>query len=156
MDTQRASKLYGLTQSALLCLFAAAVFFGLPTPRLLAGEISRFVGNILCAAGLLLLFAAITRLGRAIQIDPSPRTDATLVTAGIYKWLRHPIYTAIVVMVIGLFLRRATLQVAVMSAIVIAFLALKARFEEQLLTARYPDYAEYKRKSWGLVPGLHW
>jgi protein-S-isoprenylcysteine O-methyltransferase Ste14 len=156
MDTHRVSKIYGLIQSALLCAFAAAVLFGPATPRLLGGEAARILGGIFCAAGLLLLFAAINRLGRAIQIDPAPRSDATLVTTGIYRWFRHPIYTAILMMVIGLFLRRATLPVAVAGAIVILFLAVKVSFEQQLLTARYPDYPEYKRKTWGLLPGLHW
>jgi len=156
MDTHRASKLYGLTQSALLCVFASAVFLGPATPRILASATSRLAGGVFCGAGILLLFLAITRLGRAIQINPDPRTDATLVTAGIYAWFRHPIYTSIVMIVTGLFLRRATLVVAIAGAIVIVFLAIKVRFEEQLLAARYPAYAEYKRKSWGLLPGLHW
>ena len=156
MDGHRASKLYGLMQSALLCMFAAVLFLGPATPLVSAGRIPRLVGGLVCAAGLLLLFVAIKRLGRAIQIDPAPRPDATLVTTGIYRWFRHPIYTAIVVIVIGLFLRRMTLAVAIASAIVIVFLAIKVRVEERLLTERYPAYDEYKRTSWGLWPGLHW
>ncbi len=39
-----------------------------------------------------------------IQIAPEPRADGQLVTRGVYSRLRHPIYTAIVILVIGLFL----------------------------------------------------
>jgi protein-S-isoprenylcysteine O-methyltransferase Ste14 len=156
MDTHRASKLHGLVQSASLCLFAAVVFVGPRTPRLSSGETPRFVGGVLCAVGLLLLFVAIKRLGRAIQVNPAPRLNATLVTAGIYRWFRHPIYTAVVMIVVGMFLRKMTLAVAIAGAIVVVFLVVKVRFEEQLLTERYPAYAEYKRRSWGLLPGLHW
>jgi protein-S-isoprenylcysteine O-methyltransferase Ste14 len=34
----------------------------------------------------------------------------------------------------------------------VIFLAVKVRFEEQLLVARYPDYIAYRQRSWGLVP----
>ena len=30
----------------------------------------------------------------------------------------------------------------------------KARFEERLLLARYPEYAEYRRRTWGVIPGM--
>jgi protein-S-isoprenylcysteine O-methyltransferase Ste14 len=151
-----ASRAYGFIQTALLCVFAAAVFFGPAAPLLLTGRAPRLIGDVFCFAGLFLLFGGINRLGRAIQVDPAPRSDATLVTAGIYKWFRHPIYTAIVVIVIGIFLRRPTIAVAIAAAIVIVFLAIKVRFEEKLLMARYPDYSNYKQRSWGLLPGPRW
>jgi protein-S-isoprenylcysteine O-methyltransferase Ste14 len=149
---QDPSKIYGLTQTVLCCIFALAVFLGPGTPLLLAGRIPRAIGGVLCFTGILLLFGGINRLGRAIQIDPKPKVDASLVTSGIYRWFRHPIYTAIVVIVIGIFLRRATLVVGIASVLVIAFLAVKVKFEEKLLLSRYPKYAEYKTRSWGLLP----
>jgi protein-S-isoprenylcysteine O-methyltransferase Ste14 len=147
-----ASKVYGVVQTVLIFGFAAAVFLGQARPLLLPGKIPRLIGDVLCLVGLVLLFGGINRLGRAIQVDPAPRSDATLVTSGIYKWFRHPIYTAIVVMVIGIFLRRPTIAVAIAATIVIIFLAIKVRFEEKLLVARYPEYLEYRRRSWGLLP----
>jgi len=75
-----------------------------------------------------------------------------LVTSGIYRWFRHPIYTAIVAIVVGLFLRQSTIAVALSMFIVIVYLSIKVRFEEKLLLARYPSYAKYRTHSWGLVP----
>jgi protein-S-isoprenylcysteine O-methyltransferase Ste14 len=149
------SRLYGLIQSVLFCLYAAAVFFGPKTPRLLTGNASRLASDLLCIAGMALLFAGIFRLGHAIQIDPIPRQDASLVTTGIYRWFRHPIYTSIVVVVIGLFLHTPTPAVALASVIVIGYLAVKVRFEEKLLAMRYPDYEQYRQRSWGLIPWPH-
>jgi len=150
------SKIYGLIQTALLCLFAAAVFLGPRTPLFTLGQIPKVTGGILCLAGLFLLFAGITGLGRNIQISPAPKSDATLVTAGVYKWFRHPIYTGIVIIVVGIFLRTPTIAVAVAAAVVIAYLAIKVRFEEKLLLSRYPGYSDYQRRSWGLLPWPHW
>jgi len=149
---QHSSKFYGVIQTVLFCMYAAAVFFGPGRPLLFTGKILRPIGALVCLAGLVLLFAAIRRLGQAIQVAPAPKQDATLVTTGIYRWFRHPIYTAIVMIVIGLFLRTPTIFVGGATAIVIGFLAVKVRLEETLLLAHYPEYAEYKRRSWGLVP----
>ena len=98
------------------------------------------------------MFSALFSLRRAVQIAPAPRPDAELVTSGIYTRLRHPIYTAIVILVAGLFLRRPTILVAIAGAVVVAFLAVKVRFEEKLLVARYPAYVGYMRRTWGLIP----
>jgi protein-S-isoprenylcysteine O-methyltransferase Ste14 len=148
----KTGKEYAIIQSVLLVMFAAVVFFGPRTPVLLGGRTPRIAGNVLCAAGLLLLFAGIRHLGAALQVNPAPKAGANLVTTGIYRWLRHPIYTAIVLLVAGLFLRTPTIAVAGATAIVILYLAIKIRFEERLLLASYPDYAEYRRRAWGLVP----
>jgi protein-S-isoprenylcysteine O-methyltransferase Ste14 len=89
-----------------------------------------------------------------IQIDPFPKRGGHLVTTGIYHWLRHPIYTAIVLIVIGLVLREPRVSLAVAAAVVIAFLFVKTRFEEGLLAAHYPQYCAYRKRTWGLIPGL--
>jgi protein-S-isoprenylcysteine O-methyltransferase Ste14 len=148
----KAGNAYGIIQTVLLMMFAAAVFFGPRAPLLLAGRALRITGGALCAVGLLLLFAGVRHLGAAIQVNPSPKAGAKLVTTGIYRWFRHPIYTAIVFVVIGLFLRTPTVAVAGATAIVILYIAVKIRFEERMLLASYPDYAEYKHQAWGLVP----
>jgi protein-S-isoprenylcysteine O-methyltransferase Ste14 len=146
------SRIYGYAQTALLFAFAVVVFLAPPQPQLLQGKIAIVTGNILCGLGLLLLFIALRTIGRSIQIAPEPRPDATLVTTGIYSRFRHPIYTAIVLVVIGICLRRSTPYIAAASVIVIAFLAIKVQYEEKLLAARYPAYLEYKTRSWGLIP----
>ncbi|MGH9745629.1 MAG: methyltransferase family protein [Candidatus Acidiferrales bacterium] len=148
----RASQFYGYLQTLILCVFAAAVFLAPGRPFFSSGKLVHLIGTALCAIGLVLLFAALRTIGRSIQIAPQPRPDATLVTSGIYRWFRHPIYTAIVLVVAGLFLRKPTLPIGIAAALVIAFLAVKVRLEEKLLAVRYPTYAEYKSRSWGLLP----
>ncbi len=147
-----ASRIYGHLQTAILFAFAVVVFFGPGRPLLLLGKIPTIAGSVLCALGLLLLFIAFRSLGRSIQIAPEPRADATLVTSGIYRWFRHPIYTAILLIVIGIFLRRPTPFIGIAALAVIIFLAVKVQFEEKLLEAHYPTYAAYKSRSWGLIP----
>jgi protein-S-isoprenylcysteine O-methyltransferase Ste14 len=149
------SRIYGYLQTLILCAFAAVVFLAPGPPLIPPNKIAPAIGAALCALGLLLLFAALRTIGSSVQIAPEPRSGATLVTTGIYRRFRHPIYTAIVLVVAGLFLRKPTAPIAIAAAIVIAFLIVKVRFEEQLLAAHYPTYSEYKSRTWGLLPWPH-
>ena len=150
-DASQTSKRYGLLQTILFCLFAVVYFVIEPRP-LFHSPLLRVVGGILCAGGLLLLVAALIVIRRSIQIAPAPRDDAQLVTNGVYAWFRHPIYTGIVVVIAGLFLRQPTLAVGLVAALVIIYLAVKVRLEEKLLAARYPEYEAYRARTFGLVP----
>jgi protein-S-isoprenylcysteine O-methyltransferase Ste14 len=128
----------------MLIVIFATVFFAAPGPVLFAPQIAGFA---ICGLGLLIIIAAFISLRDVIQIAPEPRADGHLVTAGIYRWLRHPIYTGMLLVIVGLFLRQPGVFVAIAGAAVIIFLMVKSRFEEQLLAARYPDYADYRKRT---------
>lgn len=154
MTNDQASRAYGIAQSAVFCAYAAAVLLDGSSPVLHATGVSRGIGAALALGGVAVMLAAIRTIGRSIQIAPAPKSTATLATHGIYGWLRHPIYTGIVFVSLGLFLRQPTILVAASTVVVIAFLAVKVRFEERLLLARYPTYAAYRTRTWGLFPFL--
>ena len=144
------SDAYATVQSGLLVVFNA-IFFLLPGPLLFASVVLFRLGTIACAAGLLMLIVSLVTLRRVIQVAPAPKAGGHLVSAGIYRVLRHPIYTAMVVLVTGLCLRKPTLLTIATGAVVVAFLCVKARFEESLLLARYPDYEGYRARTRGVL-----
>lgn len=150
-QTSRSSGYYAVAQSALLCGFAG-VFILDTGPDLLVRGTTATIGTALCAAGLALMLLAFVSIGGTIQIAPVPRPGRQLVTNGVYGVFRHPIYTAIVFLAAGLFLRKPTLLVALAGAVVVVFLVFKVRIEEQLLRAAYAEYAAYRRRTWGLIP----
>jgi protein-S-isoprenylcysteine O-methyltransferase Ste14 len=150
-SSARKSGNYGIAQTVLLCVFAAAFMFA-PGRPLFAPGIPAVIGLVLCAAGLALMVAAFATIRGVIQIAPEPRAGGHLVTGGVYRRLRHPIYTAILILAVGLFLRKPTAAVAIAAIVVMVFLIVKSRFEEELLQVRYPEYAEYKTRTWGVVP----
>ena len=152
-DVRRTSTVYARVQTTLLCAFAMIFFFDNTQPLFAVAE-TRLLGDVLCAVGVGLLFAALTSIRRAVQIAPEPRPGARLITSGVYGWLRHPIYTAIVLLVVGLFLRKRTAAIGIVAVGVIIFLAAKVKFEERLLAATYAEYLDYKRRTWGIVPGF--
>lgn len=152
-SSKSASAAYALVQSALFILFAVAVIFG-PGPVLFGPGVAFLVGNSLCAAGLVLMLLGVVALREVIQVAPEPREGGRLVTSGLYRRFRHPIYTGIVTVAVGMFLRRPTALVAVAAAVTIGFLVIKTRFEESLLQQRYPEYAEYRKRAVGVIPWI--
>jgi protein-S-isoprenylcysteine O-methyltransferase Ste14 len=57
-----------------------------------------------------------------------------------------------VIVAMGLFLRRPSYLVGVAALVLILFLLFKARFEESLLRTRYAGYDEYRQRTWGILP----
>jgi protein-S-isoprenylcysteine O-methyltransferase Ste14 len=145
------NRFYAVVQSALFLLFAAVYLF-VAGPRLWPPVGVVVAGDALCVLGLALMALALGTIRDNIQIAPEPKAGAHLVTTGVYARLRHPIYTGIVVTIVGLLVRRPALVPALVAAAVVGFLAFKTRYEESRLLARYPEYADYRRRSWGLLP----
>ncbi len=141
---------YVIVQMALLALLAAAFAAG-GKPLLPAAV--RSAAPVFLAAALILVAAAVAAVGRHLRIQPAPGPAAPLVRHGVYRRFRHPMYTAVVLAVGGLFLLRSTAAVGLLAAAAIVFVHVKARHEESLLAARHPDYAAYRRHTWGIIPG---
>ena len=147
-----AARFYVAAQFLLIAAFAAAVF--LQPPALDVPEGYRSAGLILCIVGLVIIASALWAMGRVMQVSPEPKADGHLITRGIYGWLRHPMYTGMVLIVVGLGLRQPSLLVGIAGGALIALLLMKARYEERLLSVRYADYAAYRARTWGVVPPL--
>ncbi|HUJ13682.1 MAG TPA: isoprenylcysteine carboxylmethyltransferase family protein [Thermoanaerobaculia bacterium] len=151
IDTHRKSNAFAVAQTSLIVVFAAVCLFA-PGMRLF--DALTIAGSAIGVAGLLLMAPAFVSLRKVVQIAPEPKAEGHLVTSGVYRLLRHPMYSGIVLVVAGLFLREPGVFVAISGAVLIAFLITKSRFEEKLLAARYADYAEYRKRTWGVIPGL--
>ncbi len=105
--------------------------------------------------GFVLVVVASVRLGRALTASPAPRSDlvgAGLRTTGLYGLVRHPIYSGVMLIVAGVVLRTANVLGLVLGALVVVFFNAKARWEESLLSERYPDYAAYSATTPRFLP----
>jgi len=148
MDPTQRAQLFVMGQFLLIGLFAVAVLVQPPA----ANPVWHGVGIAICAPGLAIIVAGLVAMGRVMQVSPAPKADGHLVTRGIYGWLRHPMSTGILFIVVGLVVRTPALAAAIVGAALAALLLAKARFEESLLLARYPGYADYRRTTWGVIP----
>ena len=102
---------------------------------------------------LLMIWARITFGGRSFHAAANP-TRGHLVTTGPYRYLRHPIYAAILVFVWAAVIDH--LSLATFSAGLLATGGAIARMlcEEYFLRQYYPQYGDYMRRTQRLIPGL--
>lgn len=113
-----------------------------------------FDGATLAAivAGLVVVSAAALGLGPALTASPVPAQQGRLTTSGLYRWVRHPIYSGVLLIVIGLAARSGNGITAALTAVAVGFFNIKAAWEESQLARRYPDYQAYAEKTPRFVP----
>ena len=104
-------------------------------------------GWCVAVLGLGLLLVAFPQLGRALTPLPEPRADGELTTSGLYRWVRHPIYSGVLAMAWGWTLAHLSWLTTVVAVTLTLLLNAKARYEEGLLRERYPDYAAYSQRT---------
>jgi protein-S-isoprenylcysteine O-methyltransferase Ste14 len=113
---------------------------------------ARWLGWVVAAVGAVVSLAAFPQLGRALTPMPEPRPDAELTTAGLYRWVRHPIYSGVLAMAWGWALAHPSWATGVLAAALTGLFTAKAGYEEGLLRERFADYADYAKRTPRFVP----
>ncbi len=112
------------------------------------------IGLALLVAGLGLAVWARVHLGRNWGMPMTERTEPELVTSGPYRFVRHPIYSGILLATIGTALA-VTLYWLIVFLVLATYFIYSARVEERLMGASFPGaYAGYREKTKMLVPFL--
>ena len=112
------------------------------------------IGRVFFFGGLLLIVIASMRLGTSLTPTPVPTSGGQLKTAGLYSLVRHPIYTGVLAVVIGIIIRSRSFLVLVVGVVTIGFFYVKSSWEEGQLRRRYPDYGLYASKTPRFIPRL--
>ena len=102
---------------------------------------------------ILLVFWAIATMKKSkLRILPEPSPHATLITNGPYRFIRHPMYTAILMGSVGLLIHQFTwLRLSILIALAIVLVA-KLTWEERMLLQKFKAYRDYMRRSKRLLP----
>jgi protein-S-isoprenylcysteine O-methyltransferase Ste14 len=106
---------------------------------------------VLVATGNTLALIVISRLGRSFSINAEARQ---LVTGGPYALVRHPLYLAEQVGLLGVFIEYCSWPAAALMIAQFAFQVQRMRNEEAILLASFPDYRLYMDRTARLVPGI--
>jgi len=121
-----------------------------PSPALLV------LGVAVELAGAALAVAARRHLGRNWSAEVRIAEGHELVRSGPYRRLRHPIYTGVLLMYLGLALAAGRVgSLLGLGLVVVAYLR-KVGLEERLLQQTFgAAFTDYRRGSWALVPPLY-
>jgi protein-S-isoprenylcysteine O-methyltransferase Ste14 len=115
----------------------------------------RLVGAAMCAAGLLVLVWGVRTLGSFLTPFPRPTERHELMTGGPFRWVRHPIYSGVLLIALGACLLSGSwLAFAFWLALCVLF-DLKSRREELWLAQRHPEYLGYRKRTRKFVPWVY-
>lgn len=140
--TPKVTAMLGLTLSLAVLLLPRAAenqwFDGASAALVLAG-------NTMCILTLM-------TLGRSISIMPEARE---LVVEGMYRRIRHPLYLAEEIALVGVFLQFRSWPAATVLVVHLLFQLGRIHWEEKILVEAFPQYQEYRRGTWRLIPGIY-
>lgn len=88
---------------------------------------------------------------RSFHADATP-TAGGVVTTGPYRYVRHPIYAAILLFLLAGAVSYPSITSAIFATTAIIGTALRITMEERLMRERYPEYASYAAKTARIVP----
>ncbi len=114
--------------------------------------------RVLClvgaSLGVVVMVLAGTALGRGLTAVPLPNRHAVLRTGGLYRAVRHPIYTGLLLTTGSFMVASASLPRLAAFVALLALLGVKARWEEVRLARRFAAYPQYAASTPRFVPGL--
>ncbi len=87
-----------------------------------------------------------------LTVMPDPGMNFKIISDGPYRLIRHPMYASLFLFLFPLVIYHITfLKVAIFILFAINQV-LKLRYEEKIITDKFPRYADYMQKTWRLVP----
>jgi protein-S-isoprenylcysteine O-methyltransferase Ste14 len=113
------------------------------------------LGAVVAALGAIVAIWSRRTLGRNWSGRITIKVDHQLIRSGPYRWVRHPIYTAVLMLSTGTVLAIGTWLALIGWVMIAVAYARKIRLEEANLRVAFgADYDAYSRESRLLVPGL--
>jgi protein-S-isoprenylcysteine O-methyltransferase Ste14 len=108
--------------------------------------------SIAAIVGLVVMVIGATGLGRGLTATPLPNAHAQLRTGGLYRFVRHPIYSGLLLIMASFTAASGSVLRLLTLGVLVLLLTVKARWEEERLTQRFAGYAGYAARTPRFVP----
>jgi protein-S-isoprenylcysteine O-methyltransferase Ste14 len=137
----------------LLPRVAAFVGSYLPWTITFVGKTDQALPNLASTAcvlmGTIMMLVAVRHLGRSFSVVPQARS---VVQTGPYRRIKHPLYFAEEIVVLGVVLQYLTPVTVIVLVLHVGVQVCRIRYEEDLLRRNCPEYSGYEASRWRLVP----
>ena len=110
------------------------------------GTFSYLVGYLIIITAFISLLFAIKDLGRNLSPFPRPIKNSKLITKGIYRFTRHPMYYSLIFISFGVFITKLSIYYLCLSIILVLIIKFKIALEEQYLSNKFKNYLLYKNE----------
>jgi len=125
-------------------------------PLFQPSALSDWLGVALTAAGIGFAVWARLYLGGNWSGAVTVKVGHELVRTGPYRFVRHPIYTGLILALLGTALVRAQVRGLVAVVLIYVGFKIKSKIEERLMVATFGSaYDEYRRSTGAIIPKLY-
>ena len=107
---------------------------------------SYLMGILIIIIAFIIMLVAIKDLGRNLSPFPRPLKNSNLVTTGIYRFTRHPIYYSLIFISFGVFITKLSIYYLFLSISLVLIIKFKIALEEQYLNNKFKNYLIYKNE----------
>ena len=114
----------------------------------------RFPNLFFAIIGFSIVLVGLFNLDKNLTAFPTPKNNSKLITSGLYKYVRHPIYSGILLTVFGYAFYSQSISRLTISVLLLILFYFKTNYEEQKLSQKYPEYSGYKARTGRFIPDL--
>ena len=109
-------------------------------------DFSYLLGFLIIIIAFIILLFAIKDLGRNLSPFPRPINKSNLVTTGIYRFTRHPMYYSLIFISFGFFITKLSIYYLFLTISLGLIIKFKIALEEQYLNNKFKNYLVYKNE----------
>lgn len=118
------------------------------------GISQRTFAVVVFSIGLVGLLRAARDLGSALTPLPESKEGAPFVTTGLYKYLRHPIYSFLLLLSAGVVIYKNSQEALIVLLGLFVLLIIKYRYEDKILAAKWSEAGKYQERVPALIPKI--
>jgi len=113
-----------------------------------------WMGTTFESIGIIGILLAALSLQRSLTAMPIPKADGKMTRQGLYRYVRHPMYTSVLLLSFGIALNSGTLYKYLLVGSLFVLLYFKSAYEESFLSEKYLDYSNYAKVTPRFLPKL--
>ena len=113
---------------------------------MMANSIFSFIGILIILIASIVMLKAIIDLGGNLSPLPKPIAKGNLITSGVYRFMRHPMYYSLILISFGFFIINFSFYYLCLTISLTLLIKLKIILEEQYLNKKFKKYFLYKEK----------
>lgn len=110
------------------------------------------MGSLIEWLGIIGVLISAASLRRSLTAVPIPKEDGELSMSGLYRYVRHSMYTSVLLVAFGIALHSGSGFKYLLAICLYALFHLKSVYEERYLRLKYPEYAEYSAQIPRFIP----
>jgi len=111
-----------------------------------ASPFSYSLGILIIIIAFIIMLVSIKDLGRNLSPFPRPINNSNLVTTGIYRFTRHPMYYSLIFISIGVFIIKLSIYYLFLTIRLALIIKFKIALEEKYLINKFKNYLLYKNE----------